>query len=147
LGENTKQALQLSFNRFLRLVFQGSQVASNGGLILVRELDELLGCGEPTDEHLTDSRAGNARFSFADLLRQSADSRLAGYEGVNDAERATQGPTLRLIGAEGRELVVDQPPAIIGQGRRETGEARPLLLAVPGCGPSDVQSVCQQAGR
>ena len=85
---------------FLRVGFQGSQVTSNGGLILVRELDERLGFSELIDEHLTDSRANNARFSFADLLRQSVYSRLAGYEDVNDAERLSQDPTFRLIGSE-----------------------------------------------
>ena len=100
MGENEKQAFQLSFNRFLRVGFQGSKVTSNGGLILVRELDERLGFSELIDEHLTDSRANNARFSFADLLRQSVYSRMAGYEDVNDAERLSQDPTFRLIGSE-----------------------------------------------
>ena len=100
MGESGKQGFQLSFNRFLRVGFQGSRVTSNGGLILVRELDERLGFSELIDEHLTDSRANDARFSFADLLRQSVYSRLAGYEDVNDAERLSQDPTFRLIGSE-----------------------------------------------
>ena len=100
MGESGKQGFQLSFNRFLRVGFQGSRVTSNGGLILVRELDERLGFSELIDEHLTDSRANNARFSFADLLRQSVYSRLAGYEDVNDAEQLSQDPTFRLIGSE-----------------------------------------------
>ena len=100
MGESQKQGFQLSFNRFLRIGFQGSRVTSNGGLILVRELDEQLGFGELIEKHLTDSRANNARFSFADLLRQSVYSRLAGYEDVNDAERLSQDPTFRLIGSE-----------------------------------------------
>ncbi len=45
MGESGKQGFQLSFNRFLRVGFQGSRVTSNGGLILVRELDERLGFG------------------------------------------------------------------------------------------------------
>ncbi len=85
MGDGEKQALQLSFNRVLRVGFQGSRVTSNGGLILVRELDERLEFSELIDEHLTDSRANNAQFSFADLLRQSVYSRLAGYADVNDA--------------------------------------------------------------
>ena len=100
MGESQKQAFQLSFNRFLRVTFHGSRVTSNGGLILVRELDERLGFGELVEQHLTDSRANNARLSFADLLRQSVYSRLAGYEDVNDAERLSQDPALRLIGSE-----------------------------------------------
>ena len=43
VGENQNQPFQLSFNRFLRVDFQGSRVTSDGGLLLVRELDERLG--------------------------------------------------------------------------------------------------------
>jgi hypothetical protein len=100
VGESEKQGFQLSFNRFLRVGFQGSRVTSNGGLILVRELDERLGLGELMERYLTDRRANNARFSFADLLRQSVYSRSAGYEDVNDAERLSHDPTFRLIGSE-----------------------------------------------
>jgi len=100
MGESEKQPFQLSFNRFLRVAFQGSRLTSDGGLILVRELYERLGFGELVEQHLTDPRANNARFSFADLLRQSLYSRLAGYEDVNDAERLSHDPTFRLIGSE-----------------------------------------------
>ena len=76
MGESGKQGSQLSFNRFLRVGFQGSRVTSNGGLILVRELDERLGLGTLIDEHLSDSRQGlNKKFPLADLLRQSTNSK------------------------------------------------------------------------
>ena len=39
-------------------------------------------------------------FPFADLLRQSVYSRLAGYEDVNDAERLCHDSAFRLIGSE-----------------------------------------------
>ena len=100
MGESQRQPFQLSFNRFLRVAFQGSRVTSNGGLILVRELDDRLGFGKLIEQHLTDSRANNARFAFADLMRQSVYSRLAGYEDVNDAEQLSRDPTFRLIGSE-----------------------------------------------
>ena len=69
MGESQKQAFQLSFNRFLRVAFQGSRVTSNGGLILVRESDERLLDGKLVEQHLIEPRANNARLSFADLLR------------------------------------------------------------------------------
>ncbi len=43
MGETQKQPFQLSFNSSLKVDFQGSRVTSDGGLILVRELDERLG--------------------------------------------------------------------------------------------------------
>ena len=63
MGESQKQAFQLSFNRFLRVTFQGSRITSDGGLILVRELDERLGFGELIEQHLIDSR-GNDQTDF-----------------------------------------------------------------------------------
>jgi hypothetical protein len=46
MGEKPHEPFQLSFNSALRIDFQGSRVTSNGGLIVVRELDERLGLGE-----------------------------------------------------------------------------------------------------
>ena len=101
MGEKQTKPFQLSFNGSLKVDFQGSYVTSDGGLILVRELDERLGLGELIDEHLSDSRQGtNKQFTLADLLRQSVYSRLAGYEDLNDAERVSIDPTFRLIGSQ-----------------------------------------------
>ncbi|MEK7406338.1 MAG: transposase [Acidobacteriota bacterium] len=70
MGEKQNQPLQLSFNAPLKVDFQGSRVTSDGGLILVRELDERLGFGELIEEHLSDPRRGNnTQFPLADLFR------------------------------------------------------------------------------
>ncbi len=63
MGESQNQPFQLSFNRFLRVAFQGSRVTSDAGLILVRELDERFGLSGLIGEHLVDSRTGrNTQF-------------------------------------------------------------------------------------
>jgi hypothetical protein len=101
MGDKQNQPFQLSFNASLKIDFQGSRVTSDGGLIVVRELDERLGFGELIENNLTDSRRDkNTQLPLADLFRQSVYSRLAGYEDVNDAERLSQDPTFRLIGSE-----------------------------------------------
>jgi hypothetical protein len=101
MGEKQNGPFQLSFSASLKVDFQGSRVTSDGGLILVRELDERLGFGELIAQHLSDSRRGkNIQLPLADLFRQSVYSRIAGYEDVNDAERLSQDPTFRLIGSE-----------------------------------------------
>ena len=100
MGEKQTKPFQLGFNGFLKVAFQGSRVTSDGGLILVRELDEHLGMSQLIAQHLTDPRGTNTRLPLADLLRQSVYSRLAGYEDVNDAKRLSQDPTFRLIGSE-----------------------------------------------
>jgi hypothetical protein len=76
-------------------------VTSDGGLILIRELDERLGLEKLIEEHLSDSRQGlNKQFTLTDLVRQSVYSRLAGYEDLNDAERLAADPTFRLISSQ-----------------------------------------------
>jgi hypothetical protein len=100
VGEMQEQPLQVSFNGWLRVDFQGSRVTSDGGLLLVRELDERLGFGELIEQHLADGRGKNTQLPLTDLMRQSVYSRLAGYEDVNDAARLSQDPAFRLIGSE-----------------------------------------------
>jgi hypothetical protein len=100
MGEKHNQPFRLSFSRPLKVDFQGSRVTSDGGLILVRELDERLGFSRLNAQHLTDSRSKNTKFALADLIRQSVYSRLAGYEDMNDAERLSQDPTVRRISSE-----------------------------------------------
>jgi len=66
VGEKQNQPFQLSFNASLKVDFQGSRVTSDGGLILVRELDERLGFGELMRQHLTDSHP--AYLTFLDFF-------------------------------------------------------------------------------
>ena len=100
MGETQNRPFQLSFNSSLKVDFQGARVTSDGGLILVRELDERRGLSVLI-ERLSDSRRGkNVQLPLSDLLRQSVYSRLAGYADVNDAERLSQDPTFRLIGSK-----------------------------------------------
>ncbi len=56
MGEKQNRSFQLCFNGFLKVDFQGSRMTTDGGLILVRELDEHLGLIQLTAQHLTDPR-------------------------------------------------------------------------------------------
>src|SRR5260370_17890598 len=98
VGETQHRPFQLSFNSSLKVDFQGSRVTSDGGLVLVRELDERLGVGELIKRHLADSRGKNRKLPLADLLRQSVYSRLAGYEDMNHPDLVSQEPTLKPTG-------------------------------------------------
>jgi hypothetical protein len=51
MGERQNGPFQLSLNSSLKVDFQGSRVTSDGGLILVRELDERLGFGDLVARH------------------------------------------------------------------------------------------------
>jgi hypothetical protein len=51
VGEAQNRPFQLSFNSWLKVDFQGARVTSDGGLLLVRELDERLGFGQLIERH------------------------------------------------------------------------------------------------
>ncbi len=58
MGEIQNQSFQLSVNPSLRIDFQGSRVTSDGGLLLVRELDERLGLSVLIAKNTMDDRRG-----------------------------------------------------------------------------------------
>ena len=102
MGEAKSGPLRLQFDRSVRLLFRGSAISSDGGLLLHRELDDALSLTDHAAHLLADRRTGkNGRHSFAGLLRQSIFSRLAGYEDINDADRLCRDPVMRqLVGGK-----------------------------------------------
>src|SRR3990172_3550473 len=98
MGEKTREALKLQFDKRLRLEFHGARITSDAGLLVFRELDEALGLTEKTPDYLRDSRGGrNVQHELVSLLRQSVYSRLAGYEDTNDAERLAKDPAMQAV--------------------------------------------------
>jgi hypothetical protein len=97
-GESADAALQVDFDRRLRLEFHGSRITSDAGLLAYRELDDALGLTDLAGSVLSDGRRGkNTRHLLTGLLRQSVFGRLAGYEDVNDADRMAHDPAMRAI--------------------------------------------------
>ncbi len=86
MGEKTREALKLQFDRRLRLEFHGARITSDAGLLDCRGMDEALGLTETAPPYLRETRGGrNVQHDLVPLLRQSVYSRLAGYEDTNDA--------------------------------------------------------------
>ena len=84
---------RLGFDRRVRLEFRGTQLSSDGGLLVMRELDDVLGLSDLALGALNDSRRGkNTVHRLDGLFRQSLYGRLAGYEDVNDADRLALDP-------------------------------------------------------
>ena len=97
-GESESEGRRLDFDRRVRVEFHGSTISSDGGLLLYRELDDVLGLHELMGEHLLDTRTGHNRLhSIVALSRQSIFGRLAGYEDVNDADYLAFDPVMRQI--------------------------------------------------
>jgi hypothetical protein len=89
---------KVSFDSRVRLEFRGSQLSSDAGLLVFRELDEALGLCDLAQTVLTDDRTGkNKQHDLAGLFRQNVFSRLAGYEDVNDAKLLSQDLVMRQI--------------------------------------------------
>jgi hypothetical protein len=101
MGEKTREALKLQFDKRLRLEFHGAKITSDAGLLVCRELDGALGLTEAAPDYLRETRGGrNVQHKLVPLLRQCVYSRLAGYEDTNDAERLAQDPAMRVIASK-----------------------------------------------
>jgi hypothetical protein len=107
MGEKQNGLFQLSFNPSLKVEFQGSRVTSDGGLILVRELNERLGFGNLIAQHLTDSRCGKkTQLPLADPAERDDSPFTGGWPATRMSipqgwtERLSQRPTFRLVGSE-----------------------------------------------
>ena len=109
----------------MRLEFRGTQLSSDGDLLVMRELDDALGLSDLACSTLRDGRRGkNTVHRLDGLFRQSVYGRLAGYEDVKDADRLALDPVMRQVVGD---RVVDAQAASASQmGRFETG-----TLALP----------------
>lgn len=110
---------RLGFDRRVRLEFRGTQLSSDGGLLVMRELDNVLGLSDLASGALIDNRRGkNTVHRLGGLFRQSVFGRLAGYEDVNDADRLALDPVMRQV--VGGRAVDAQAASASQMGRFET---------------------------
>ncbi len=90
--------MKVGFDGGIKLEFHGAKVTSDGGLLAYRDLEDALGLFDSVVAIFSDRRTGrNIQHDMTSLLRQSVYSRLAGYEDVNDAERLSLDPVMRVI--------------------------------------------------
>jgi hypothetical protein len=118
-GAGSQRADRVDFDRRVRLEFKGTQMSSDGGLLVMRELDDALGLSDLAAATLRDTRRGKNTIHRLDgLFRQSVFGRLAGYEDVNDADRLARDPVMRQV--VGGRAVDAQAASASQMGRFET---------------------------
>ena len=94
-GAGSQRADRGNFDRRVRVAFRGTQVISDGWLLVMRDLDDALGLSDLAATALCDIRRGkNTVHRLDGLFRQSVFGRLAVYEDVNDAERLAIDPIM-----------------------------------------------------
>ncbi len=99
-GAGPQQADRVDFDTRVRLEFRCAQLSSDGGLLVMRELDDALGLSDLAATAMRDTRRGkNTVHRLDGLFRQSVLGRLAGYEDVNDADPLALDPVmLQVVG-------------------------------------------------
>jgi hypothetical protein len=97
-GAGLQRTDRVEFDPRVRLEFRGTQLSPDGGLLVMRELDDALGLSDLASTALRDTRRGkNTVHRLDGLFRQSVFGRLAGYEDVNDADRLALDPVMRQV--------------------------------------------------
>jgi len=88
--------------------FDGGEVSSDGGLILMREVDRRLGLIKSVARRLGDTRQkGKVRHDVATLVRQRVMALCTGWEDLNDSEELGHDPMHQL--ASGSDTLGSAP--------------------------------------
>ena len=91
--------------------FSGGDITSNGGALLLRQADRLIGLTASVARRLVDGRQhGKVEHDFAALLRQRVFALALGYEDVND--HAALRHDLALQTAAGRDRALASPSTL-----------------------------------
>ena len=101
---------QFQFAPQLAVAFDGGEITSDAGLVLLREFDERLGVTAALRTVVADPR--DTRFTahaWLTLLRQRVYQIVAGYEDANDATALRRDPTLCAVAARGLRALASQP--------------------------------------
>lgn len=98
MAEARREGLRVGFASSITWSSTARRSVGDGGLATSRELDDPLQRSGMATKAITDLRTGDSvQHDLVALLRQSAFSRLAGYEDRNNADRLGVDPTMRVI--------------------------------------------------
>lgn len=94
-GARLQRAHRVDFDHRVRLEFIGTQLSSDGDMLVVRKLDDTLWLPRLASAALRDNRTGkNIVYRNDGLFRQSVYGVLAGYEDVNNPDRLALGSVI-----------------------------------------------------
>jgi hypothetical protein len=93
---------QLDFGNVLNLDimvdFEGGNITSDAGSLLLKEIDTRHGITEQAAGCLSDDRnSAKTEHSLIDLLRQRVFQIAPGYEDQNDADKMKKDPTMKTV--------------------------------------------------
>jgi hypothetical protein len=124
--QNKRLVFTSTKGRQIEADFEGGQVSSDGGLLLVREVDRRLALIRKIAQRMTDRRqSGKVRHSVETMMRQRVMALVAGWEDLNDAEALRQDPIHQV--ACGRDEVLASAATLC---RFENRQARATAWAV-----------------
>jgi hypothetical protein len=93
---SSERSDRVDFDRRVRPEFCGTQLSSDGGLLLMRQLDDALGLPDLACSAFCNNRKGkNTVHRLDGTFRQTVYGRLAIYEDVNVANRLALEPVMR----------------------------------------------------
>jgi hypothetical protein len=96
-GESQREVIRPDFNRAIMIDFQGAQITSDTGFLLLREIDERFSIIDPMRDCLEDLRSpAHTKHSLVEMVRQRVYQIAACYEDCNDADFLRIDPALRL---------------------------------------------------
>ncbi len=95
--------------RKIQASFTGGEVTSDGGVMLLRQVDRRLGLTEAVSQALADSRrTASCQHSLKSLLRQRVYGLALGYEDLNDHQSLRRDPAIQSA-VERDELLASSP--------------------------------------
>jgi hypothetical protein len=107
-GASSDRGDRVDFDRRrrVRLEFCGTQISSDGGLLVLHELDDALGLSDLASAPRHTRKGKNTIHWLDGLFRQSVFGQLAGYEDVNYSDWLTLDPVTRqVVGGGARDVV------------------------------------------
>jgi len=97
MSEDDSALFQTSFNRSIHVRTKDHRLSSNGGLILVREVDERLGLLDRLSQKMYDPRMPCLiRYTLKELLREQVYSMALGYQADDDVDLLAHDPAMRM---------------------------------------------------